>query len=138
MTIDALSGLDLSRYNEDELRIPHWDLADRMTKALRLSGLGVSEMAEAFGVSRQSVGRWLSGRVKPSRSTIYLWAASTGVDQEWLETGEASPEAVRLHELRCACRDSNPKPSDMESWLAPVVALPVNGTLTLNRLAASA
>ena len=64
--------------------VPEWDLADRMRKALRTAGVGPQEMADYLGVSRQSVGNWISGRVEPSFQTVRLWSIRTGVDLEWV------------------------------------------------------
>ena len=64
--------------------IPDWDIADRMRKALRTAGIGPQEMADYLGVSRQSVGNWISGRVEPSFQTVRLWSIRTGVDLEWV------------------------------------------------------
>jgi transcriptional regulator with XRE-family HTH domain len=64
--------------------VPEWDLADRMRKALRVAGIGPQEMADYLGVSRQSVGNWISGRVEPSLQTLRLWSIRTGVPLEWV------------------------------------------------------
>lgn len=66
-----------------------FDLADRMRRALRISGLGVQEMAEYLGVARTSVSNWINGRIVPSRQTLRLWSIRTGVPLEWLEAGRA-------------------------------------------------
>jgi transcriptional regulator with XRE-family HTH domain len=75
---------------------PEWDLADRLRKALRESGIGAGEMAEYMGVSRTTVSAWLSGKYYPRAGMLRLWAMRTGVSFEWL----------------CAVRDSNPEPAD--------------------------
>ncbi|WP_408898657.1 helix-turn-helix domain-containing protein [Nocardioides sp. R1-1] len=98
----AISLLDRlpRRDDEDGARIPEWTLGDRLRKSMDLAGMGVGEMAEAFGVSRETVSRWLGDRTRPKKSTLWMWAAGCGVDLQWLETGEASPEAVRLQSVR--------------------------------------
>ncbi len=63
---------------------PEWDVADRMRKALRQARVGPQEMADYLGVSRQSVGNWINGRIEPSVQTLRLWAMRTGVPFEWL------------------------------------------------------
>lgn len=80
----------------DSMRVPDWTLGDRMTKAMTLAGMSVGGMAESFDVSRQTVGRWLSDRSVPKKSVLVLWAIGCGVDPQWLETGEPSPQAVRV------------------------------------------
>lgn len=65
-----------------------FDLADRMRKTLRISGVTVGDMAEYLGVSRNTVGNWINGHIKPSIQTQRLWAIRTGVPFTWLQTGE--------------------------------------------------
>jgi transcriptional regulator with XRE-family HTH domain len=67
--------------------VPEFDLADRMRKALRTSGVGVQEIADYLGVARNTVSTWINGRIEPNRQTIRLWAMRTGVSFEWLESG---------------------------------------------------
>lgn len=67
--------------------LPQWDVADRLRKSLRHAGIGPSEMADYLGVSRQSVGNWINGRIEPSLQTLRLWALRCGVDYEWLAGG---------------------------------------------------
>jgi len=69
-------------------RIPEWDLADRMRRALRDSDLSAADIAEQIGVRREAVSTWINGRREPSRATVMLWAQLTGVDAVWLETGQ--------------------------------------------------
>ncbi|HEY5116221.1 MAG TPA: helix-turn-helix transcriptional regulator [Nakamurella sp.] len=68
-------------------RIPEWDLADRLRKSLRAAGVPVAEMAEYLGVTRNTVGNWINGRVQPSVQTMRLWAMRTSVPYEWLRSG---------------------------------------------------
>lgn len=84
-----------------EGRVPTWDIGDRLSKALKESGVGVSDMAVQLGVSRETVGRWINGRGLPRRSALITWALVTGVDFRWLETGETQ-----------AAPDGNPTPPD--------------------------
>ena len=73
--------------------IPQFDLADRMRKALRTSGLNQEEMAGYLGVSRNTVSNWVNGHwaTPPKRAYLRLWALRTGVPLEWLENGEVTP-----------------------------------------------
>jgi DNA-binding XRE family transcriptional regulator len=90
--------------------IPEWDLADRMKKALRHSGVGAQEMADYLGVSRQSVGNWINGRVTPSTQTLRLWALRCGVPLEWLRPG------LKLGvKMRCSWTSGHSHPL---GWLA--------------------
>lgn len=99
--------------------VPEWDTADRLRKALRQSRTGTQEMADYLGVSRQSVGNWINGRVAPSTQTLRLWALRTGVSYEWI-TGATPPDrgipaGQRPHITGWRC----------ESTIAPVSYLPL-------------
>lgn len=65
-----------------------WDLADRLRKSLRVSGLGVHEIAAALGVSRNTASNWINGRGEPSHNQLAVWAALTDAPVCWLESGE--------------------------------------------------
>lgn len=67
-----------------------WDVADRMRKALRVSKVGVQEMAEYLDVERGTVSTWINGRIGPKTQTLRLFALKTGVPFEWLRTGQVS------------------------------------------------
>lgn len=67
--------------------VPQWDLADRLTKTLRVAGMSAQEMADYLEVHRNSVSAWINGRVTPSGQTIRLWSLRTGVPHEWLRYG---------------------------------------------------
>lgn len=64
-----------------------FDLSDRLKKSLRVSGLGVQEIADRMGVSRNTASNWLNGRVTPNRTQLVVWSANTGAPLEWLERG---------------------------------------------------
>lgn len=67
-----------------------FDRADRMRRALRISGVSVQEMADYLGVRRNTVSTWINGHRPPSAQTLRLWAMRTGVPKSWLETGLAT------------------------------------------------
>ncbi|WP_224751704.1 helix-turn-helix domain-containing protein [Microbacterium helvum] len=67
------------------------DLADRMTKALRHSGIGVQEMADYLEVSRNAVSSWINGRNEPRRRDLRAFALRTGYPMSWLEKGKRAP-----------------------------------------------
>lgn len=69
------------------LGVPEFDLADRLRKSLRESGIGVQEMADYLEVERGTVSTWINGRIKPSAQTIRLFAMRTGVNHKWLKEG---------------------------------------------------
>ena len=65
-----------------------FDLADRMRRALRISGVTVQDVADYLGVARNTVSTWINGHIVPSKQTLRLWAMRTGVPFVWLETGQ--------------------------------------------------
>lgn len=67
--------------------VPEWDLADRMRKGLREADISVQEIADYLGVGRNTVSRWINGRIAPSVQTLRLWALRTGVPYAWLRDG---------------------------------------------------
>lgn len=77
----------MSTTSDTDTVVPEWDLVDRMRKALRVSGLGVQEIADYLDVSRNTVSTWINGRITPSTQTVRLWALRTGVPYEWLRDG---------------------------------------------------
>lgn len=70
-----------------EQHIPVWDMADRLKKSLRDINLGVQEMADYLGVSRNTVTNWTSGRVDIPKPELRLWSLRVGVPYEWLKDG---------------------------------------------------
>jgi transcriptional regulator with XRE-family HTH domain len=64
-----------------------WDQADRMAKALQVSGLSVQDMADLLECHRNTIGGWLNRRNNPIPATLMMWAQHTGVPYEWLRTG---------------------------------------------------
>ena len=69
--------------------MPEFDKADRLRKALRVADLGVQDIADYLGVSRNTVGSWINGRTEPNVGYTRLWALRTGVPFEWLRTGKS-------------------------------------------------
>lgn len=100
--------------------IPEWELCDALQLSMRKAGMKTGDMAARLGVAPETVSRWVNGKKQPSGPALIAWAALTGVDVRWLE-------ALR------ACRDSNPKPSDLESRIAARWFGGVKATLTPNR-----
>lgn len=79
-----------------------FDEADRLRRALRVSGVGVQEMAEYLEVSRDSVSNWINGRNRPRSRDLRAFAAKTGFPVAWLREGR--PE-----------QDSNLQPTDYKA-----------------------
>lgn len=121
--------------SRDEYFVPEWTLGDRMRKALEVSGTPVGEMAEYLDVGRATIGRWIHDKGPVKRTTLLVWAATTGVDPDWLETGTAGLQKETGGELY-AIRDSNPEPADMSSRPTLAVVWSVNRSLTVDRIPA--
>ena len=79
--------MTIQQYGE---RIPRLTLGWRLRMALSDSGLSVEDMADKLGVSRQTVGRWMSDAVEPRRAFVAQWALLTGISHSWIVTGEGS------------------------------------------------
>lgn len=91
-----------------------WDIADRMRKAMRVSGVGVQEMADYLGVARNTVSTWINGRIQPSQQTLRLWAIRCAVPYEWLKDGqthEGPPPGIRATGSGLPHLDSNQEPA---------------------------
>lgn len=69
----------------------HFDMADRLRRALRVSDVSVQQMADFLDVTRGSVGNWINGRVQPDVRTLRLFALRTGFPLAWLVSGEEPP-----------------------------------------------
>ncbi len=51
-------------------------------------------LAEALGMSRQTVSNYERGATNPRRAVLLAWAMATGVDAKWLEAGDEAPTPV--------------------------------------------
>ena len=76
-----------------------FDQADRIRRAMRVSGVGVSELATALDVNRNTIGNWINGHTTPRRRDLMAIATCTGFPYTWLETGEAPAVAGASSEL---------------------------------------
>ena len=70
-------------------KIPEIGVHHRLRIAREFAGLEQSELAEAMGISRQSISSAEAGRTRPRKITLNAWALATGVPVTWLQTGEA-------------------------------------------------
>lgn len=70
--------------------VPEWDVVDRLKKSLRHAEMDSADIAQALGVRRETVSRWLNGKVPVNTRTLQAWAVATGVDVVWLTTGAAN------------------------------------------------
>ena len=91
------------------------DLADRMRKALRVSDVGVQDMADYLGVGRNTVSTWINGRITPKVQSVRLWALRTGVPFEWLMNGESPRPVAEGSQDGLPRLDLNQRPSGYPS-----------------------
>lgn len=89
-----------------------FDGADRARRALRVSGVGVTAMAEYLGITRETASRYINGKAEMPLQAMRLWALRTGVPFEWLRDGSipSGPENPDGGG-ECAIRDLNPEPA---------------------------
>lgn len=68
-------------------RPPEVEPRHRMEIALEWAGISKQQMADHLGLNRHTVTNYLSGRSRPPRSTVIVWALRCGVPLEWIEHG---------------------------------------------------
>lgn len=69
--------------------VPAWTLGDRLRKAREAAHLNQSQLAEAVDTSLRSVGTYENDTTRPKRHIVAMWAWATGVDLNWLMTGQS-------------------------------------------------
>lgn len=73
--------------------VPNIGQPERCILARRHAELDQTQLGERLGSSRRTVSRIETGSKVPTRAELIAWAFATGVDLQWLETGEApSPD----------------------------------------------
>ena len=70
------------------------------------------ELADAMGISRNTVSAAEKGKNMPRKIVINAWALATGFDAEWLRNGSTPVTDNGPGDDGCAIRDSNPEPAD--------------------------
>ena len=91
--------------------VPRLTLGQRLRVAREHLGVEQQELAEIMGTSRQTVSAVERGVNQPRQLLIRAWAMATGVDRNWLETGEApSPDGGDGASAESRLRESNPRP----------------------------
>jgi transcriptional regulator with XRE-family HTH domain len=89
--------------------VPTFDQADRLAKARKFAGLDQGQLADAIGISRNSVSNYEAGKTTPRIIVLRAWAMATGVPVEWLLEGKM-PDTLEYPDL------------DMTALLAPRAA----------------
>lgn len=72
---------------------PSWvTLGDRITKARKIAGLDVIELAEKSGIHRNSLSKYENDRGKPPRPyMLKAIAVACKVSYDWLASGQGHP-----------------------------------------------
>lgn len=100
-------------------------LGRRLRAARTLAGLDQAGIASLLKVGRSTVSNWETGISEPQVTEFARWAHITGQSIEWLLEGVLENEitpAVNDEGDERAPRDSNPRPSDLESEPFPTAA----------------
>ena len=64
-----------------------FDMADRMLRAQRYSGIEVQDLAARLEVNRNTVSNWINGHSVPREGDLKRFALATGFPAEWLRYG---------------------------------------------------
>ena len=99
-----------------------FDLADRIRKAMRVSGLDQVELGALVGVSGSAVSGWSRGKVTPARHYIERIASATGVPLDWLLNGtsprQPTPaEQAWMRQLAAAAEETREALDDLHAAL---------------------
>ena len=109
--------------------------ADRLGKALPVSGVSTQSMADALDVTRTTISNYTSGRTSPSKLQLKEWSVRTGAPLEWLLTGNDphDPHAANAKKAPTLSGEGHTEPPagiepatyslQVERNLAPVTSL---------------
>jgi transcriptional regulator with XRE-family HTH domain len=72
------------------------DLADRLNQIIAQRGLKASEIADATGITRPVMSRYLANRSGISAENLIRLSQYFNVSPDWLLNGSDAPEAVKM------------------------------------------
>ena len=72
------------------------DLADRITLIMTQKGLKASEIADATGITRPVMSRYLANRSGISAENLIKLSQHLNVSPDWLLNGSDAPESVKM------------------------------------------
>lgn len=72
------------------MNTPTWTFQDRLRKAREHAGMTQSELAEATGVSLNSLNRYEKGQRSPANDVVSAIAQATNVPLEWFYQDESA------------------------------------------------
>lgn len=64
------------------------EITERLLQIVNLIGWTQEKLAREIHSSRQTINRWLTGKVPPTRNSLSRVADATGCNLEWLLTGQ--------------------------------------------------
>lgn len=67
--------------------VPPIEVKHRLRIAREFAGLEQDQLAEAIGVSRNTISNAEKGRVRARDITINAWALACGVPRDWIKNG---------------------------------------------------
>lgn len=81
----------------ENMNTPTWTFQDRLRKAREHAGMTQSELAEATGVSLNSLNRYEKGQRSPGEDIVSAIAKATGVPPTWLIDGDVPVPADKTN-----------------------------------------
>lgn len=99
-------------------------LSDRIALVVRESGLTTTAFAKKINLSQTSISKLMNGKQNPSDRTIIDIAATFGVNEDWLRTGEGPmrPEKTRAEEIATFLGELVDAPPSFKQRLVSVLA----------------
>lgn len=76
----------------EHMNTPAWTFQDRLRKAREHAGMTQSELAEAAGVSLNSLNRYEKGQRSPGEDIVHAISNATGVPFEWFYQDDTNTE----------------------------------------------
>lgn len=98
----------------EDRRRPVFGLQHRLALAREVAGIDQLAMSHALGCTRPTVSNYERGFTMPRRSVLVAWALATGVDVEWLETGNEKPHQDGPDGASLPGLDSNQEPAGFQ------------------------
>lgn len=65
-------------------------MSDRLRKARELTGMSQGQFAKQIDISQRTVSNYEAGAVEPRTIVVKQWALRSGVNYDWLETGNTN------------------------------------------------
>lgn len=82
-------SMTITQATNNDMAIPHWNLQDRLHKAMSHRGItNATDMAALLRLHRNTVQDYLNGKRIPDYRTLVSWATICRVPVEWLEFGD--------------------------------------------------